>query len=146
MFRSMVMGAAAALLVLGATTLADAQPYRPYGQPYGAYGPYGQYGPPPAGRVRVVQAEPAVACQSQQDLRRVLMAYANGNRFRAREAAQSCAFLTAGTRVVIMDRPTSLNVWQFQTRQAITYRDVLVRVLNGPSRGYVGYIVLDAIR
>lgn len=73
------------------------------------------------------------------------MAYANGNRFRAREAAQSCAFLPAGTRVLIIDRPTALNVWQFQTRQAITYRDVLVRVLSGPARGYVGYILLDAI-
>ncbi len=134
MFRSMVMGAAAAVLVCGATTLADAQPYGP------------PYGPPPAARLRVVQSEPAVACQSQQDLRRVLMAYTNGNRFRAREAAQSCAFLSAGTRVLVMDRPTSLNVWQYQTRQMITYPDVLVRVLNGPARGYVGYIVLDAIR
>jgi hypothetical protein len=136
MFRNMVTGAAAVLLVLGATALADAQPY----------GPAGPYGPPPGARWRIVQSEPAVVCQNQQDLRRVLMAYTNGNRFRAREAAESCAILTAGTRVVIMDRPTSLNVWQFQTRQAITYRDVLVRVLSGPSRGYLGYIAVDAIR
>ena len=130
MSRTVVIGAAAALLVLGAATIGDAQPYGP---------------PPGPARLRVVQSEPGVACQSRQDLRRFLMAYTNGNRIRAREAAQSCAVLSAGTRVVIVDRPTALNVWQVQTRQTITYRDVLVRVLTGPARGYVGYILLDAI-
>ncbi len=131
MCRSPLIGAAVVSLVLGASTLADAQPYGP---------------PPGAGRLRIVQSEPAVACQSQQDLRRVLTAYANGNRVRAHEAAQACALLSTGTRVVIMEHPTSLSVWQFQTRQTIAYRDVLVRVLTGPARGYTGYMLVDAIR
>lgn len=138
--RNTAVVVAVALLVISAAGLAEAQPYGP---PYG-----GPYGPPPGpARLRTVQSEPAVVCQSQQDLRRFLTAYANGNRWRAREtAASSCAILSAGTRVVIMEHPTSLNVWQFQTRQAITYRDVLVRVLNGPARGYAGYILVDTIR
>ena len=131
MRRNAMIGAAVVLLVLGASAVT-------YAQPSGA--------PPEVGRLRVVHSEPAVTCQSQQDLRRFLTAYANGNRVRAHEAAQSCAILSAGTRVAIMERPSFLNVWQFQTRQSITYRDVLVRVLTGPARGYVGYILLDSIR
>ncbi len=131
MGKSTVIGGAVAVFVLGASAVAYAQPYAPY---------------PEVGRPRIVQSEPAVACQSQQDLRRVLTAYANGDRWRAHEAARACAILSIGTRVVIMEPPTSLNVWRFQTRQTITYRDVLVRVLTGPARGYAGYMVVDAIR
>lgn len=130
MRRHALIGAAVLLLVHGAGTVTFAQPSGP---------------PPDIGRLRVVHSEPAVTCQNQQDLRRFLTAFANGNRVRAHEVAQSCAILAAGTRVAIMERPSFLNVWQFQTRQTVTYRDVLVRVMTGPARGYVGYILLDAI-
>lgn len=75
-----------------------------------------------------------------------MTAYANGNRWRAHEVAQSCAILSPGTRVALLERPSFRNVWQFQTRQTVTYRDALVRVLTGPARGYVGHILLDTIR
>lgn len=122
------------VLVFGSTALTYAQPYW---QPY----------PGPAGeRIRIVNGEPAAVCANRQDFRRFLVAYTNGNRYRMRETvSQSCALLPRGARVLVVQRPFPVAVWQGESRQSVDYRVVQVRVLTGPDRGYTGYMLVDMI-
>jgi hypothetical protein len=109
------------------------------GQPYGP--PYGQ-----PNRLRIVQGEPAAVCQDQSSFRSWLQAYANGNRFRMREVmAQSCVILPRGARVIVLPPPMDMRVWQAQSRQPMMYRVVQVRILDGVSRGYTGYMLVDEL-
>lgn len=151
MYKSAFVAGALMFLVLGTSTVTYAQPAGPpYGPLYGSVfepPPALTSGQPPAGvQVGVVQRGPTAVCRSQQEFRGLLTAYADGNRYRARQAAHACDMLQAGTPVLVMERPAAFDVWQSQTRHRLRYRAVHVRVLNGPARWYTGYMLLDAIR
>ena len=127
--RKLVMVLSVLLLVV--LTGTEAGIGQPYGQP---------------NRLRIVQGEPAAVCQDQSSFRSWLQAYTNGNRFRMREVmAQSCVILPRGARVIVLPPPMDMRVWQAQSRQPMMYRVVQVRILDGVSRGYTGYMLVDEL-
>ena len=127
--RKLVVVLSVLLLVVLAGTGAGLG--QPYGQPQ---------------RLRIVQGEPAAVCQDQSSFRSWLQAYTNSNRFRMREImAESCVILPRGARVIVLPPPMDMRVWQAQSRQPMMYRVVQVRVLDGVSRGYTGYMLVNEL-
>ncbi|HLJ60241.1 MAG TPA: hypothetical protein VKZ50_10960 [bacterium] len=137
-------GVATVLMLIMAAS-ASAQPYPgPYVQPLGPVQPYRTL----VAHVQVVTSGSAAVCGDREAFRVLLTAYANSNPYRARQLAlaQNCDSVPVGARVLVMSEPTAIAIWRNDTQEDVVLQVVQVHVLNGPTRGTAGYMLLDAFQ
>jgi len=137
-------GAATVLMLIVAAS-ALAQPYPgPNVQPFGPVQPYRTF----VAHVQAVTSGPAAVCGDPEAFRVLLTAFANSNPYRARQLAlaQNCDSVPVGARVLVMSEPTAIALWRNDTQEDVVLQVVQVHVLNGPTRGAAGYMLLDAFQ